>query len=1021
MRRLTIGAQVTNMPYKADSKSMRYWAEAPRLTCLVISQTAADSVIDIVCCCGMVSRNRWLRLRAFCAIGVSLLAGAALMAYFLPAQAAEVGQKALEPSFEQVVKPFFNKNCVSCHNSDLSTAGVRVDQLDATMSDQQLKVWEAIRNRVRGGSMPPKGLAQPTQADRDRMVAWITQALEVARLRPTPKNGEVRRLTVAQYRNTLKELLHLEDDVSRGLPPDAVSKEGFLNNKDSLQLSPLLTEAYFEIAEDALSRAIVDPAKKPVIQNFRVDLGAGVNAAPLPEKLVLGAGSALLDNSDVLVTQLIPAKPFSFEPFRMRTKYRFIEGYRGNDTVRGWRDFDSIYHAVFADMRGTPGYPTGKAYSTVPQGLLLRPAIPSEEIFGDAKTEGARANFKISVRELPEDGQFRVTVVAAKYRDGLMLETGTKVQPVSADAVIVNNPQTPGTANIATAGIYQVDFETEKPSADAPNTSKLKEGLNGPWPRAGDTAGRIEGNAKLVDSPVGKAISLSADKDGMAIPRKALPLDDPYHVGEGDFTVAAWIYPKTLKKAGIVSLGNGDRTNGWFLDIPAGRGADDDGGGGRGGGALRFQTMGLREPEGTATVSTPPGSLKQNVWQHVAVVMRRGLNDTRIYLNGYLAARSASGFAQFDDPRSDLLIGNIPGTNAFDGDIADVRFYNRPLEEPELQALVQPGRQFVKPLPDRKQDITLNLGDRQFVGSMEPAFLVLRLDAGPLNYSSLYPGVRHIERMVLTPLAPENDLAKKFAVFEKRNPRLGVHLGLRRDCGSTFAPVGPAQTVSSGKPTKYIFEGALKNFPSPEADKDIVNYLAGLREIGVRSEFTDGRDMPRLAIRSVEFEGPYYDTWPPASHKSIFTDFDRKTDLPAYGHKIIHDFATKAYRRPISAGEETALTSVFDESLKEGRGFQDSVKDALLVTLTSPQFLFLIETSKSPAAEPLDGYELASKLSYFLWNGPPDRRTAATRGHGHAAGPARCRSGPDDRRSEVLALCQRVHVAVVEPGQIPGS
>jgi hypothetical protein len=40
--------------------------------------------------------------------------------------------------------------------------------------------------------------------------------------------------------------------------------------------------------------------------------------------------------------------------------------------------------------------------------------------------------------------------------------------------------------------------------------------------------------------------------------------------------------------------------------------------------------------------------------------------------------------------------------------------------------------------------------------------------------------------------------------------------------------------------------------------------------------------------------------------------------------------------------------------------------------LTSPQFLFLIENSKTPEAEPLDNYELASKLSYFLWNGPPD-------------------------------------------------
>ena len=42
--------------------------------------------------------------------------------------------------------------------------------------------------------------------------------------------------------------------------------------------------------------------------------------------------------------------------------------------------------------------------------------------------------------------------------------------------------------------------------------------------------------------------------------------------------------------------------------------------------------------------------------------------------------------------------------------------------------------------------------------------------------------------------------------------------------------------------------------------------------------------------------------------------------------------------------------------------------------LTSPQFLFLIENSSGPQAEPLDDYELASKLSYFLWNTAPDER-----------------------------------------------
>ena len=221
------------------------------------------------------------------------------------------------------------------------------------------------------------------------------------------------------------------------MPPDAVSKDGFLNNKDTLQLSPLLTEAYFEIAEDALNRAIVDPKTKPVIQNFRVDLGAGVNPAPLPEKLILGAGSQLLENSDVLVTQLTPAKPFAFEPFFMRTKYRFIEGYRGNDTVRGWRDFDSIYHAVFADMRGSHGYPKGKPTAPLPQGLLLRPAIPTEEIFDADGTYGPEGEFQDLGARTADNGRFRVTVTAAKYQRRPAAGCRREGTARSNDAVVV--------------------------------------------------------------------------------------------------------------------------------------------------------------------------------------------------------------------------------------------------------------------------------------------------------------------------------------------------------------------------------------------------------------------------------------------------------------------------------------------------------------------------------------------------------------------------------------------------------
>jgi mono/diheme cytochrome c family protein len=914
------------------------------------------------------------RHQTFLAVGFFPAVGLALTARFLLAQSAAPATIP-DPGFQQFVQPFLKQNCARCHSAELGTAGVNVEQFNGVIEDRHIQLWESIRRRVENGTMPPKGLPQPAPAERTQVVAWISRELEAARTRPAPKNGLVRRLTISQYRNTLRELLLLEDDLTGGLPPDAVSKDGFLNNKDTLQLSPLLTESYFEIAETALNRVIIDPSVKPKIQNFRVDLGTGVNPDPLPEKLILGAGSALLDNEDVLVTQLVPVKPFPFEPFFMRTKYRFIEGYRGNDTVRGWRDFDSIYHAVFADMRGAAGYPKGKPYSTVPQGLLLRPAIPNEENFDADGTYGPKANFKVSVRELPEDGRFRVTVTAAKYNDGLLLDPDAKPQSGAGEQVW-QHPRSVGTVNIPKSGIYQVDVFAPSHKVPAPDTTHLTDGLAGAWPADQKAPGRLEGNARLTDSPLGKAVTLKDGSDSYVVPRKAIPTDDAHNVGEGDFTVAAWIHPTTLKRAGIASLEGSRRTGGWLFEIADNRGT------------LRFVTSGPRE--GANAMVSSRGIAKANAWQHVAAVVRRGRNETLLYLNGELVARGNMGSAQFDNLGADLLFGSISGDDPLPGEFADARFYRRPLEEAEIVGLVQPGRPFIKEGDDntrvkriRKEkgeqdDVTLTLGARQFIGSLsltQPAFLAVRLEAGPLPLTLKYTGVRDLDRIVFTPLSADQETAKKFLAFERRSPRLGVHLGFRRDCGSTFAPVGPPQTVAGEKPAKFVFEGALRNFPATEVEKDNVNYLAGFREIAVRSEYTDGRDMPRLAIKSVEFEGPYYESWPPPSYKNIFVDFEHKNDSSAYARRIISNFATRAYRRPISKAEENMLVGVYEKACASGRDFQDSIKDALLVVLTSPQFLFLVETSKSPAPEPLDSYELASKLSYFLWNGPPDGKT----------------------------------------------
>ena len=899
--------------------------------------------------------------------GFRLFLGLLMLAAALPAKEASVVQQ----DFQRTVQPLLKRYCFDCHGEQKPKAGIRVDYLDGSVPDKEVRHWEIIRKQLLEEEMPPEDEAQPTKEERALMAVWIDEALAMARSRVRPKNGGARRLTVAQYDNTLRDLLGIEEDLMGVLPPDGVSKDGFVNNGQSMLLSPLLVESYFNIAERALDLAIVDTDAKPVIQNFRVDLGREINPEPSPDRLILGANSHLLANDNFIVRQLLPEKPFAFTPFQMRTQWRFNEGYQGNGTVRGWREYDSIYHAVFACMRGSRGYPLGKAYQVTEDGLLLRQAIPSAEMWQVESTYGPRANFKISLRELPKHGQFRVRVKAAKYDDALLLERGAaRAQP--ADGVfVVEGSVRPRTIDVGKAGLYQADVFLQKPAnaqikADA---SKLNQQLVGAWELEGNAdslrrpkilSGKLVGGAKFVDGPLGQAVELDGRDDAVVVPR-----DPSMNVGVGDFTVSAWIRPSELRQGGIVCLGKYSWTHGWYLDMPNNQGV------------LRIETANP-ENQPNGTVQSRPGVIRVNQWQHVAAVVRRGENQTRLYVNGFEVATGTIAPKMLDNPKVDLHIGRIQDSKLFKGRIDGVRLYTRALGEMEIQALVTPGRKVglvLKSPPVKPEDVTLVLGGREFMATRhQPAFLAVRLPAGPMEFRAKTSSGAAPHQVNFTPIPANSELAKRFEHFEKRSPWLGVHLGLRRDCGSTFSPVQRPVEVAGTVLREFVFEGAINNYPSDDVQEDNDNYLAGVREIGVRSEHTDGRDRPRLRIRSVEFEGPFYESWPPATHRRIFIGSANEDKPEVYAREIVREFAGRAYRRPVTEAEASSLMTVWKSAFSEHGDFTQSIKDTLLIVLTSPQFLFLIEESTTPKAEPLAEHELASKLSYFLWNTAPDPR-----------------------------------------------
>jgi Protein of unknown function (DUF1592)/Protein of unknown function (DUF1588)/Protein of unknown function (DUF1587)/Protein of unknown function (DUF1595)/Protein of unknown function (DUF1585)/Cytochrome C oxidase, cbb3-type, subunit III len=89
---------------------------------------------------------------------------------------------------------------------------------------------------------------------------------------------------------------------------------------------------------------------------------------------------------------------------------------------------------------------------------------------------------------------------------------------------------------------------------------------------------------------------------------------------------------------------------------------------------------------------------------------------------------------------------------------------------------------------------------------------------------------------------------------------------------------------------------------------------------------------------------------------------------------ILERFATRAFRRPVEPEKLDGLLGLYESAVRKGRPFEDAVKLALKAVLVSPNFLFRVERDQ-PASGPyrIDDYELASRLSYFLWSSMPDQ------------------------------------------------
>ncbi len=88
---------------------------------------------------------------------------------------------------------------------------------------------------------------------------------------------------------------------------------------------------------------------------------------------------------------------------------------------------------------------------------------------------------------------------------------------------------------------------------------------------------------------------------------------------------------------------------------------------------------------------------------------------------------------------------------------------------------------------------------------------------------------------------------------------------------------------------------------------------------------------------------------------------------------VLERFATRAFRgRQPEPAFLDRLLAIYEQERAAGHPFREAVTESLATVLSSPHFIYLAEPTESSERRSLDGLELASRLSYFLWSGPPD-------------------------------------------------
>jgi hypothetical protein len=235
-------------------------------------------------------------------------------------------------------------------------------------------------------------------------------------------------------------------------------------------------------------------------------------------------------------------------------------------------------------------------------------------------------------------------------------------------------------------------------------------------------------------------------------------------------------------------------------------------------------------------------------------------------------------------------------------------------------------------------------------------------------------------------LQPDADYLFRFRAYAKGKPAKIAVLACGRNLARPSADADLAKLSGAAlqglKPLRILETIDVPAAPEKDGkvdEKEAKKYevkissLSGVERLAVGLyKGAEGEPVPEVLIDGFQFTGPL-DPRPLFQRQALAAVAGKpKADQTK---SVLKTFADRAYRRPVTDGELARLTKLVEKVEAGGEKWEAGMGRALESILVSPKFLFRMELDDKPdaaGAHPLSEYQLASRLSYFLWNTMPD-------------------------------------------------